>query len=91
MSVTSTKNPTQHDSKAIQEIIDISLAVDEEDLLRKLDKMRRFTQFLFTPTLVGAEKIPAAPVLFVANHSTMAADVMVAMPLLTHRSSLRRR
>ena len=80
----STEHPTQQDFEAIQEIIDVSLAIDEESFQRKIDKMRRFIQFLFAPTLVGAENIPDGPALFVANHSTMAADVLVAMPLLTH-------
>lgn len=86
MSETSPLQPTQRDVKAIQEIIDISLAIDEDDLLRKIATMRRIVQFLFAPTLVGADRIPAGPVLFVANHSTMAADVLVAMPLLTDAS-----
>ena len=89
MSDISTKNPTQQDAEAIQEIIDVSLAIDEQDLQRKIDRMRRIVQFLFAPTLVGAENIPDGPALFVANHSTMAADVLVAMPLLTHAAGER--
>nr|WP_282595990.1 lysophospholipid acyltransferase family protein [Spongiibacter thalassae] len=43
-----------------------------------LKRLRRFSK----PVVTGIENIPEAPALFVANHSTMAGDTIVAVPIL---------
>ncbi len=81
------KNNVQSiDSKVVQEIIEGSLDIDEDAQSANLDKLYRVLKLLASPTIVGAENIPAGPVLYVGNHSTMAADVVVAIPALQQAS-----
>jgi 1-acyl-sn-glycerol-3-phosphate acyltransferase len=68
--------------QVIQEIIDASLGIDEEAQSANLEKLYRVLKLLTSPTIVGAENIPKGPVLFIGNHSTMAFDVLVAIPAL---------
>jgi 1-acyl-sn-glycerol-3-phosphate acyltransferase len=51
-----------------------------------MEKLYGGRKHLVSPTGVGAENIPKGPVLFVANHSTMAADVLVLAPVLQRAS-----
>ncbi|MBE9539260.1 MAG: hypothetical protein IMF06_09275, partial [Proteobacteria bacterium] len=83
----SPKNKMQAiDPEVLQEIIQGSLDIDEDAQSATLQKYYRMFKFLASPTIVGAENIPAGPVLFVGNHSTMAADVLVAVPALQQAS-----
>ena len=72
--------------EVIDEIIELSLALDEEQAMARFRKMEGAMNFLAHPTVVGAENIPAGPVLYISNHSTMALDVMVATPALVEAS-----
>jgi 1-acyl-sn-glycerol-3-phosphate acyltransferase len=81
------KNKIQSvDSEVVQEIIEGSLGIDEEVQSATLEKLYRILQLLASPTIVGAENIPEGPVLFIGNHSTMAADVLVVIPALQQAS-----
>ena len=83
----SPKNKMQAvDPEVLREIIQGSLDIDEDAQSATLQKYYRMFKFLASPTIVGAENIPAGPVLFVGNHSTMAADVLVAVPALQQAS-----
>mgnify|MGYP001812145482 FL=1 len=70
------------DPQVIQEIIDLSLGIDEEKQIRSVDRLYTAISLFANPTVVGEENIPVGPVLYIGNHSTMALDVMVAMPAL---------
>ena len=73
----------KHDEvEYIQEIIDGSLSIDEEAVAKRLSGIYRWLKIFAAPTLIGAENIPQGPCLFIANHSTMAADVLVTVPAL---------
>jgi 1-acyl-sn-glycerol-3-phosphate acyltransferase len=72
--------------EVVQEIIDLSLALDEEKAMAQVDNMARVAKFVANPTIVGAENIPQGPVLYISNHSTMAMDVTVALPALQQAS-----
>ena len=72
--------------EVIQEIIEGSLSIDEDAQSATLEKMYRILKLLASPTIVGAENIPTGPVLYIGNHSTMALDVMVAVPALQQAS-----
>ena len=72
--------------EVVQEIIEGSLSIDEEAQSATLGKLYRVLKLLAAPTIVGAENIPKGPVLFVGNHSTMALDVLVAIPALQQAS-----
>jgi 1-acyl-sn-glycerol-3-phosphate acyltransferase len=78
----SQKPVQQVDPQVIQEIIDLSLGIDEEKQIRSVDRMYRAMSLFANPTVVGEENIPEGPVLYIGNHSTMALDVLVAMPAL---------
>ena len=83
----STKNKAQATDPAIlQEIIDYSLAIDEEKQIALADRLYGLVKLFANPTVVGAENIPPGPVLYIGNHSTMAMDVMVALPALQKAS-----
>jgi hypothetical protein len=77
-------------SEVIQEIIEDSLSIDEDTQSATLGKVYRILKLLASPTIVGAENIPAGPVLYIGNHSTMALDVLVAVPALQQASGHRR-
>lgn len=68
--------------EVMQEIIDISLAIDEEEALAATSKYYPVVDFLARPTVVGDENIPPAPCLFIGNHSAFAFDVSVIVPAL---------
>lgn len=70
----------------VQEIIDLSLALDEDKAMADVERVARVMQFIANPTVVGEENVPEGPVLFIGNHSTMAFDVLVAMPALQRAS-----
>lgn len=72
--------------EVIQEIIEDSLSIDEDAQSATLEKVYRILKLLASPTIVGAENIPTGPVLYIGNHSTMALDVMVAVPALQQAS-----
>ena len=72
--------------EVIQEIIDLSLAVDEEAAMRRVELGGRVIRAVANPTVVGEENIPRGPVLYIANHSTLALDVLVAAPALQRAS-----
>jgi 1-acyl-sn-glycerol-3-phosphate acyltransferase len=74
------------DSEIIQEIIDYSLAIDEEKQAARIDRLYGLVKVFANPTVVGEENIPPAPVLYIGNHSTMAMDVLVAVPALQRAS-----
>lgn len=58
----------------IQEIIDDGLAVDEQELCEKLTPLYQIIKWMTKPTIIGRENLPDKPVLFVANHATLAVD-----------------
>ena len=68
--------------QVVQEIIKASLGIDEAAQSATIEKLYRVLKLLTSPTIVGAENIPKGPVLFIGNHSTMALDVLVAIPAL---------
>lgn len=73
----------RHDEvEYVQEIIDGSLSIDEEAVARRLNNIYRWLKIFMAPSIVGSENIPEGPCLFIANHSTMAADVLVTVPAL---------
>lgn len=81
---TTRKNKAQTTAPEIlQEIIEQSLAIDEQKQMAFIERMQRLVKVFANPTVVGAENIPSrGPVLFIGNHSTMALDVTVAIPAL---------
>ena len=68
----------------IERIIDGTMALDEEKALSTIKRVAKVTYVLFKTTVVGAENVPEETSLFICNHSTMAMDVSVALPALTH-------
>lgn len=70
----------------VAEIIEMSLALDEEAAIARINKLKRVVQFIANPTIVGGENIPDGPVLYIGNHSTMAMDVVVVIPALLEAS-----
>jgi 1-acyl-sn-glycerol-3-phosphate acyltransferase len=70
----------------IQGIVKDSLALDEEVLMESTHKTMKTLRRFSKPVLTGSENIPEGPVLFVGNHSTMATDVAVALPMLNEAS-----
>ena len=74
------------DPQVIQEIIDYSLAIDEEKQAAHMDRLYGAIKLFANPTVVGGENIPRGPVLYIGNHSTMAMDVLVAIPALQKAS-----
>ena len=73
---------TSKTDKLVEEILESTLSLDEEAMMdsarHALKRLRRFSK----PVVTGIENIPDAPALFVGNHSTMAGDTVVALPLL---------
>lgn len=81
------KSRGKHDEAPyIEEIIDGSLSLDEEAVARRLHTLYRWLKIFSSPSLVGADNIPDGPALFIGNHSTMAADVLVVVPALYEAS-----
>ena len=73
MTAKASKNKAQAvDPEIIQEIIDDSLAIDEEKQAALIDRLYGVVKIFANPTVVGEENIPPAPVLYIGNHSTMA-------------------
>ena len=70
--------------EVIQEIIDDGLAVDEQELSEKLTPLYQFIKWMTKPTIIGRENLPDKPVLFVANHATLAVDGFFVGPVLLH-------
>lgn len=70
----------------VQEIIDMSLEVDETTAMARVEKTGRIVRAIANPTVVGSDNVPPGPALFIANHSTLALDVVVAIPALQHAS-----
>lgn len=84
---TSSKTKVQQVTpEIVQEIIDLSMAIDEDEAMARVDSMARVAKFVANPTIVGADNIPDGPVLYISNHSTMAMDVTVAVPALQQAS-----
>lgn len=74
------------DPEIVREIIDISLAMDEQAMLDK-GKQNYWKIKLFSdPTLVGAENLPKGPAVYIGNHSAMALDVIVLSAVLEKAS-----
>lgn len=75
-----------HTENLIKEILDQTLALDEEKMIdnahHALERLRRFSK----PVISGIENIPEGPVLFIGNHATMAVDAAVVLPLLAESS-----
>ena len=86
MSVSDKSKIQSVDPQVIQEIIEASLSIDEAAQSATIEKLYRVIKLLTSPTFVGAENIPKGPVLFIGNHSTMAFDVLVAIPSLQQLS-----
>ena len=86
MSVSDKNKMQSVDPQVIQEIIEASLNIDEAAQSATIEKLYRVIKLLTSPTFVGAENIPKGPVLFIGNHSTMAFDVLVAIPSLQQLS-----
>ncbi|MDX1735241.1 MAG: lysophospholipid acyltransferase family protein [Halioglobus sp.] len=76
----------QDEAEYIQEIIDGTLSLDEEAVARRLSNIYRWLKIFMAPTVVGRDNIPQGPCLYIANHSTMAADVLVTVPALYEAS-----
>ncbi|MCP5203376.1 MAG: acyltransferase family protein [Pseudomonadales bacterium] len=74
------------EAEYVQEIIDGTLGLDEAAVARRLHSIYRWMKVFMAPTLVGRENIPEGPCLYIANHSTMAADVLVTVPVLYEAS-----
>lgn len=70
------------DDDFVEGIIKDSLALDEDALMKKTYKTMKGKRRFAKPMLTGSENIPEGPVLFIANHSTMASDVAHVMPML---------
>ncbi|MGI9286619.1 MAG: lysophospholipid acyltransferase family protein [Pseudomonadales bacterium] len=51
------------------------------------EKLYKFIQRYFTPTVVGLENIPKEPTLFIGNHSFLGIDGFVVMPVLWHEAN----
>jgi len=68
------------DPAIIQEIIDHSLAIDEDKQTARMDRLYGIVKVFANPVIVGSDNIPEGPVLYIGNHSTMAMDVIVAIP-----------
>lgn len=75
-----TRNDLPQD--VLQEIVEGSLAINEDEALKTSGKMYRFIEKLAMPTVSGVENIPAAPCIFVGNHSAFALDAAVIVPVL---------
>lgn len=71
------------DDDFIQGIIKDTLAIDEVKLMKTSRKTLKRLRYISKPVLTGAENISDGPVLFIANHATMAVDVGVAQPMLS--------
>lgn len=81
------KNKAQAvDPEVLQEIIDYSLAIDEEKQTALMDRLYGVVKIFANPTVIGGDNIPKGPVLYIGNHSTMAMDVIVALPALQKAS-----
>jgi len=74
------------DPAIIEEIIEKSLSLDEQAVMSRVDQMHGVVKIFANPTVVGGENIPDGPVLYIGNHSTMAMDVLVAVPALQKAS-----
>ena len=70
------------DDDFIKGIIADSLAMDENAYLQRVDKILKFYRRFLGPVVTGVENIPEAPALFVANHSTLGGDTIVALPVV---------
>ncbi len=66
----------------LQGIVHDSLSLDEDAYLARVSKRLRRMQHIGAPVISGEDNIPDAPALFVANHSTMATDTIIVMPML---------
>jgi 1-acyl-sn-glycerol-3-phosphate acyltransferase len=70
----------------VEKVIESTLALDEKEAMSRSDRVARVMNIFARPTVVGGENIPEGPVLYIGNHSTMALDVLVAMPALQKAS-----
>ena len=80
MSLLAKDNAPLDDSQALQRHIDRALAVTAPRPL-ELEIAYRIVKRVFDPMIVGAERIPPQPCLFVGNHSLFALDGAVITPL----------
>lgn len=80
MSLFDKDNAPLGDSEALQRHIDIALSVTAPRPL-ELEIIYRIVKRVFNPKIVGAERIPPQPCLFVGNHSLFALDGAVITPL----------
>ena len=71
-------------SELVDEILEETLKLDEEEALENLTKEAGPLKKLFFETeVVGAENIPEGPVLYIGNHSTAALDMSIIFPALS--------
>ncbi len=72
---------TPFDDAELQQHIDDSLALDEASTSLSRAGYAIIRRF-FNPVIIGREKIPPQPVLFVGNHAMFAFDGMIVNPII---------
>jgi 1-acyl-sn-glycerol-3-phosphate acyltransferase len=75
-----TRAPDFSDAE-IASMIETFLAIEGPNE-KTFDRLYRFIQYYFAPTLVGLEKLPDEPTLFIGNHAMFGLDGMILMPTM---------
>lgn len=71
--------PTPFSEDELATLIENFLAIDAPDK-RSFKRLNAFIRFYFSPTVVGLEKIPNEPTLFIGNHAMFGLDGLILMP-----------
>ena len=71
--------PEEFSDDEIADLIETFLAIEGPDE-KLFERLYRFIQYYFSPTVVGLENIPDEPTLFIGNHAMFGLDGMILMP-----------
>jgi len=69
----------------IADFIEQFLAVTGPDE-KSFERLYRFIQFYFSPTIVGLDNIPDEPTLFIGTHAMFGLDGLILIPTLYHEA-----
>jgi 1-acyl-sn-glycerol-3-phosphate acyltransferase len=78
-------NAATFTEEQIADLIDTFLAIEGPDE-KSFERLHKFIQFYFSPTITGLENIPDKPTLFIGNHAMFGLDGMILMPTYYHET-----
>jgi 1-acyl-sn-glycerol-3-phosphate acyltransferase len=78
-------SPAEFSDAEIVDLIETFLAIEGPDE-KLFERLYRFIQAYFSPTVVGLDNIPDEPTLFIGNHAMFGLDGLILMPTVYHET-----